>query len=415
MQKLNLPEPTEEEKQHSAQLLELIRNEIDQAGGWIDFSHYMTLALYAPGLGYYSAGKQKFGEQGDFITAPEVSPLFAQTLANAVSQVLASLASPNVIEFGAGSGKLAADLLSALNDKDALPEKYYIVELSAELKQRQQQTLKEKAAKYLDRVIWLDKLPDEKLPDEKLNAVVLANEVLDAMPVQRFVKHKNNISCLGVSVEDKVLVLRSLDEVIAESRDGKPGFRDASSGLRDIQKNVEAIEAYINHKFANHYTSEINLNIKPWLQSVADVIDQGAVYIIDYGYPKKEYYLPERYMGTMMCYYQHRAHENALWYPGLQDITAFVDFTAVAEAAIEVGFDVNGYTSQANFLLNSGLSQIVEKKMSDDSKEQLKLAQQVKTLTLPSEMGERFKVVGLNKNLDMLLPGFEINDMRNRL
>lgn len=392
MRELNLPEPSQEEKQHSQKLVKLICDEIKAAGGWIDFARYMELALYAPGSGYYSAGTQKFGEQGDFITAPEVSPLFAQTLANPVSQVLQSMGGGDVIEFGAGSGVLAADLLQALKNKNVLPEHYLIVELSAELKQRQKQMIEQRLPELMDRIIWLD-----SLPENPVKAVVLANEVLDAMPVQRFIKTEMGIESLGVSCLDGVLVLQN---------------KKASNKLNQSVKNIEKDPG---NELQQGYISEINLNIKPWLQSIEQILQQGAVYLIDYGYPRSEYYLPERYMGTLMCYYKHRAHDSVLWNPGLQDLTAFVDFTAVAEAALDAGFDVNGFASQANFLLNTGLPQLVESQMSDDLKKHLPLVQQMKTLTLPSEMGERFKVMGLSKNLEILMPGFELRDARDRL
>jgi len=392
MQKLDLPEPSHDEKQYSQKLVQLIIKEITAAGGWIDFAHYMELALYAPGLGYYSGGTQKFGEQGDFITAPEVSPLFAQTLANPVSQVLQSMGGGDVVEFGAGSGVLAADLLQALKNKNILPERYLIIELSAELKQRQKQTIERRLPELMDRVIWLD-----SLPEKPIKAIVLANEVLDAMPVQRFIKTETGFEVLGVGCSDDVLVLQN---------------KKANDELSQFTKNIEKD---LGNKFQQGYTSEVNLNIKPWLQSIEQIIQQGAVYLIDYGYPRSEYYLPERYMGTLMCYYKHRSHDSVLWNPGLQDLTTFVDFTAVAEAAVDVGFDVNGFTSQANFLLNTGLPQLVEAQMSDDLKKQLPLVQQMKTLTLPSEMGERFKVMGLNKDLEIFIPGFEFRDARDRL
>ena len=392
MQKIDLPEPSIEEKQHSQKLLAYICQQIEIAGGWIDFARYMELALYAPGLGYYSAGQQKFGEAGDFITAPEVSPLFAQTLAKPVAEVLSSMQNAHIIEFGAGSGKLAADLLIELQQRQSLPEKYLIVELSAELKHRQQQTLQQKIPQLFDRIQWLD-----GLPERPLNGVVLANEVLDAMPVQRFVKTEQGVQALGVSCINSALSFA------------------VQAASQNLLQSIEHIEQDLQCEFSVDYTSEINLNIKPWLQAVSDGLNQGAVYLIDYGYPRSEYYSIERHMGTMMCYYRHRALDDVFYLPGLLDITAFVDFTAVAEAGLDAGFEINGFTSQAHFLINCGLAQRVEQQMSDDIKTQLPLVQQMKTLTLPSEMGERFKVMGLNKNLDMILPGFEMRDFRNRL
>jgi SAM-dependent MidA family methyltransferase len=390
MLKVDLPEPDSEAAQHSAKLLALIRNAVMANGGWLDFARYMELALYTPGLGYYSSGLQKFGEQGDFITAPEVSGLFGKTLAQSLSQVLRTLPQGCVLEFGAGSGKLAADMLGQLHQSGCMPHKYYIMELSAGLRARQQHTLQSRVPHLVQYVQWLD-----TLPLRPINAVVVANEMLDAMPVRRFVMENNKINEIGVACAAQGLLLQT------------------QTANEALQHAVDHIEQETGHVFTNGYTSEINLNIAPWLQSISAVLDQGAIYLIDYGYPRAEYYAPERHMGTLMCYYRQRAHDDALRYPGLQDITAFVDFTAVAEAAVQAGFDIDGFTSQANFLLDSGLMQMLED--ATDERRRFVQAQQVKTLTLASEMGERFKVIGLNKNIDMRLPGFGLQDLRYRL
>lgn len=390
MIKLDLPAPDNEAAQHSAQLLMQIRNTIKANGGWLNFARYMEMALYTPGLGYYSAGLQKFGAQGDFITAPEVSPLFARTLAQPVATLLRAMPQACVVEFGAGSGKLATDMLQQLQQLDCLPHTYFIIELSAELRARQQQTLQSRVPDLLDRVIWLD-----TLPANKIQAVVIANEVLDAMPVHRFVIENSEIMEIGVICSQHDLSLQTYP---------------ASETLRE---SIRYIEQETGRNFDEGYHSEINLNIAPWLQAVSSILEQGAVYLIDYGYPRAEYYLPERNMGTLMCYYRQRAHDDALRYPGLQDITAFVDFTAVAEAAIMAGFELDGFTSQANFLIDCGLMQLLQE--TENNQQRFTQAQQIKTLTLASEMGERFKVMGLNKNIDMQLPGFGLQDMRYRL
>ena len=387
MHKLDLPEPSFDEQQHSARLVEVIKNEIQATGGWIDFARYMQLALYTPGLGYYSAGRQKFGEQGDFITAPEISPLFSRSLANPVADMLSIMQGGDVLEFGAGSGAMAAECLYALEQKNVLPDRYLIVELSADLRERQKQSIAARVPALIDRVRWLD-----RLPEQKINAVVLANEVLDAMPVQRFVRTSRGVQCMGLAVQDNQLVVKLVD------------------GDDELVERVGHIETRLGRSLDVNYSSEINFNIQPWLQSIADVLNQGVVYLIDYGYPQREYYLPERTMGTLMCYYQHRAHDDALWYPGLQDITAFVDFTALADAATAVGFDLDGYTSQASFLLDAGLPALVEQQMQADLQQHIRVVQQMKTLTLPSEMGERFKVLGLKKNIETDLPGFGIRN-----
>jgi len=390
MQSLDLPEPTDAEKRHSQQLVELIKQHIEKAGGWLSFDQYMQLALYAPGYGYYSAGLQKFGEQGDFITAPEVGSLFARTLARPVSKLLAEISGANVIEFGAGSGKLAADLLQELQSLKQLPEKYLIIELSAELQQRQRETLQQQVPDLMHCVEWLNCLPE--IP---VNAIVLANEVLDAMPVKRFKIEDNKLSELGVEIDTDELKL---------------SYRDAAVNL-----NQYVAELHINHQDSDEYCSEVNLNIKPWIKSISECINQGAVYLIDYGYSRSEYYSAERNMGTFIGYYHHRSMDAPLWYPGLQDLTAFIDFTAVAEAAVENAFDVDGFTSQGNFLINCGLADIVEEISCENKIQHLKTVQQMKTLSLPGEMGERFKVLGLSKGLNDNVPGFEMRDLRYSL
>ena len=392
MIKLELPQPESAALDHSAQLKHIIRNTIAAKSGWIDFSEYMQLALYTPSLGYYSGCLQKFGEHGDFITAPEVSPLFGQCLANPLAQIIKSMPAPHIIEFGAGSGKLAAEVLAQLALLKALPEQYLIVELSAELQQRQSQTIMQRVPQLHPLVVWL-----QSLPENPVNAVVLANEVLDAMPVTRFIKQQGKFFPLGVACNGDNLSL-ALGEFNAE-----------------LNQHVTAIENTLDHEFCDGYVSEINLNISPWVKSVSAVLNQGAVFLLDYGYARSEYYLPERSMGTLMCYFRHRAFDDPLHLPGLQDITAFIDFTALAEAAQSAQLDVQGFTSQAHFLMDCGLPQLLEQKLGDDQRQNLMWIQQMKTLTLPSEMGERFKVMLLNKNIDVDIPGFGLQDMRYRL
>lgn len=390
MQRLELPEPNSEEKRHSAQLLTRIKQRIEQAGGWIDFAEYMSLALYEPGLGYYSSTLQKLGERGDFMTAPEVSPLFAQALAKPVTECLQNMQQADVVEFGAGSGKLAADLLLQLQANGCVPRHYYIVELSGALKQRQQETIHAVAGDLLQRVVWLD-----TLPQQKLNAAIIANEVLDAMPVQRFSVDAQGIRQLGVVIPDDLLCLQS---------------RPANAELID---QVQHVQQDLGRIFPAGYHSELNPNIQPWLNSIAQWLEQGVMYVIDYGYPRGEYYLPERRMGTYMGYYRHRAFDDPLWYPGLQDMTAFVDFTALAEAALACGFEMVGFSPQGAFLMDCGLLQSMERV--EDERQRLSLAQQVKTLALAGEMGERFKVMGLAMNMDAPVTGFRLGDCSYRL
>ena len=387
-----LPQPDETAKQRSRQLSDYIVDVCQKQGGSIAFSEYMQLALYQPGLGYYSGGLQKFGEAGDFITAPEISPLFSRCIARQLAQIFADSELLDVLEFGAGSGVMAADILLELEQLQALPAQYYIVELSAELRERQQRTIDTKAAHLLSKVRWLD-----ALPQQRIDAVVIANEVLDAMPVECF---RINRDC----VEQLRVIARNgeLQAIYLEADDA-------------VVEQVRLIERRRGKAFEYGFSSEYNPAVHAWLSSLHQVLRSALVFIIDYGYPASEYYLDERSSGTLICHYQHRAHADPLWYPGLQDITAFVDFSAVADAAVAAGFDISGYTSQAMFLLGCGLADLHQSEWSDDPRQQLLLAQQIKTLTLPSEMGERFKVMALGKAVDLPLIGFEMQDFRNRL
>lgn len=391
-----LPEPADEAKQRSALLLKHIEDVCARQGGWIPFSDYMNMALYEPGLGYYSGGLQKFGEKGDFITAPEVSPFFGQCLANQLDEIIQNMSASSevvhILEFGAGTGVLAADILRRLQQLDNLPERYYILELSAELQHRQQQTIEEALPELSGRVQWLS-----EVPDDLGSVVVIANEVLDAMPVELFEVGAGHVSTLMVGVEDGNLVSRYMaaDQTTVET--------------------IEQIRQRSDIEFRPGYRSEYNPAIRGWLSTLAAKAESLVVLLIDYGYNETEYYHPDRVAGTMMCYYRHRAHDDAFWWPGLQDITAFVNFTDVAYAADSLSLGVAGYTTQAAFLLANGLSELHTELVSDDVQQQVILSQQIKTLTMPTEMGDRFKVMALTKNYDQPLKGFFMLDLRNRL
>ncbi len=387
-----LPTPEGEALEHSERLVAVIRGEIEAAGGRLPFDRYMELALYAPGLGYYTAGSRKFGEGGDFVTAPEISPLFAQCLARQCAPLLKQLGSADILEFGAGSGALAADLLMALEQLGSLPEHYFILELSPDLRARQHETLASRVPGLLSRVEWLD-----SLPEPGFRGVVLANEVLDAMPVQRFRIADGEVSEQMVGWEDDHFVTQWAASVSAE----------LTGAIVPLAERL-AFDP-------DDYESEINLRAASWLQALGEVISAGAVLLIDYGYPRAEYYHPQRDRGTLMCYYRHQTHPDPLVLPGLQDITAHVDFTAMAEAAQKAGFSVAGYTTQAYFLMGCGLDQLVAASDPSDVATHMTLVQGVKRLTLPAEMGESFKVLGLTRDLDVPLAGFAMRDMRERL
>ncbi|HHH40174.1 MAG TPA: SAM-dependent methyltransferase [Sedimenticola sp.] len=383
-----LPEPSADELAHSARLQTLIAEQLSAAGGLLPFDRYMELALYAPGLGYYTAGARKFGAEGDFVTAPEISPLFGRCLARQVLQVLAHLGGGDLLEFGAGSGALALQLLSELETLGRLPSRYLILELSPELRQRQRVLLEERLPALVGRVQWLD-----RLPEAGFRGVVIANELLDAMPVHRF------------RVEDG----RVREQFLCREGDGL--------GLCWAAPADSALEAAVSRlpPLPDGYESELNLRAAPWLHALAERLQTGLVLLIDYGYPRALYYHPARHRGTLMCHYRHRAHPDPLRHPGLQDITAHVDFTALAEAAVAAGLQVAGFTTQAFFLMGSGLQQLVAAADPSDVATHMRLVQGVRRLTLPGEMGERFKVLGLSRDLPLPLLGFSVRDMRERL
>jgi SAM-dependent MidA family methyltransferase len=386
----DLPVPTPAERQSSDALVSAIRAEIAANGGVIPFSRYMEMCLYTPGLGYYSAGSRKFGAGGDFITAPEVSPLFGRCIAHSCAAVLATNGG-SVLEFGAGSGRLAADLLGELDALDCLPERYLILERSAELRQRQQEILARESPQLAGRVAWL-----EALPEAGFRGVVLANEVIDAMACERW--------CWNGEQVEQYFVMQ----------DGQ-GF---AWQVRPCTGSALAavIERYVaQFGLAPGYVSEFNPCIAPWLRAIGERFASGMMLLIDYGYPRREYLHPQRAQGTLQCHYRQRVHDDVFLYPGLQDITAHVDFTTVAEAATEVGLHVAGYTTQAHFLLDCGLDKLLQSAGPSEQVDYLQQAQQAKTLVLPGEMGERFQCIGLTRGLDMEIPGFRMQDMRGRL
>lgn len=386
----DLPAPGALAQKYSEELIALIKDEIGSNGGAISFQRYMELALYAPGLGYYTAGSAKLGEKGDFITAPEISPLFSQAIANAILPVLDS--EQIILEVGAGRGRMAADILVYLQQQNKLPKEYWILELSADLRERQKQTIAETIPGFIDKVKWLDTLP------EKFSGVVVANELLDAMPVQLFQKNKNDINDVNVTwVDDKF------------------AFQFKSSFDERLVSRVKNIETEVESEFDSGYVSEINFAAEDWINSIAERLQQGVIVIIDYGFPRHEYYHVQRNQGTLMCHYQHRTHPDVFVYPGLQDITAHVDFTAMADAALESGLKVIGYTNQVSFLMGAGLIELAALNDESEVKQQMETASQIKKLTLPHEMGELFKVIGFSKNCDISLPAFEFRDMRDSL
>ena len=375
-----LPALSSDEERHSRAAVEFIRERITAAGGWIPFSDFMEMALYAPGLGYYSAGAVKLGASGDFVTAPEVSDLFSRCVARQCADVLAATGG-DILELGAGTGRMAACVLQSLAEIGVLPEKYAILEVSADLADRQQARLQELPKELRDRVIWLDRLSD--IP---MRGVVLANEVLDALPVQRFVVRSGHARELGVAL----------------AGDGF-AWQESSTELDDVPA-VHLPDGYI---------SEVCSRIAPWIAGIGQCLAQGALLLFDYGLPRAHYYHPQRADGTLRCYFKQRAHDNPFINVGVQDITAWVDFTSVADAGLAAGLDIAGFVTQAAFLLGTGIEAMTMEV--DDVALRARLAGEARRLLMPGEMGESFKVMALCRDLDVPLRGFAYQDLRRSL
>ncbi len=385
MTSLQLPTPDPDAQAHSERLTRVIRDEMQAAGGSIAFDRFMELALYAPGLGYYVAGSRKLGEEGDFVTAPEISGLFGRKLAQQFVELRTALGGADILEFGAGSGSLAKAMLDELQALNALPEAYYILDTSPELRARQQELL---VRSHGERLCWLD------APPEGFRGLVLANEVLDAMPVHRFGFDEGRLFELHVTWENgafkPVRHFTPGDDLIAATQALAPGLPDT-------------------------YNSEINLRAAPWVRSLAGALEAGLILLIDYGYPETEYYLPERDRGTLMCHYRHLAHPDPYKLVGLQDITAYVDFTRVARAGLNAGLSLAGYATQAHFLLGCGIEKLMMEMDPAETLAHMQAVQGMKRLMLPGEMGERFQVLGLSRNLPIQPMGFSLRDLSGRL
>jgi SAM-dependent MidA family methyltransferase len=385
----SLPSPSSAALVHSEKLCQLIAKEVQQNNGWISFAHFMHLALYAPGLGYYSAGLQKFGVEGDFVTAPEISTLFGRCLAQQAAQVLNEVGG-DILELGAGSGKLAVDLLSQMDALQCLPEHYFILEPSASLRQTQQQTITDALPIYLaHKVTWLDSLP------EQFTGLMIGNEVLDATPVHLIAHTREttgSLSELGISMENEQFVWRDMPL--------------AQGHLWEVATALDLPEGYL---------TEINLDAPALVASLGDALVRGAILLLDYGFPQREYYHPQREHGTLMCHYRHHAHSDPLIYPGLQDITAHVNFSAIAAGARENGLHLLGYNSQAQFLIACGITELLAETSPEDVANYMVQVAAVQKLLSPAEMGELFKVIALGKNIDVPLLGFAQDNQSYRL
>jgi len=354
----------------------------------------MELALYAPGLGYYSTGSTKFGQSGDFVTAPLMGIQFAGCLARQCGEIMNKLPESElstIVEFGAGTGQLALDLLMHLDSQGNFPDRYLIIETSAEMKQRQQALIAERCPGYLASIQWLD-----NMPGEKITGVIIANELLDALPVMRFEVEDGGIAReLGVSVTDGQFAWEVSPQQISPQ----------------LQQRLN------RHTLPPGYQGEINRYAEGWVRTVGENLDTGVMILIDYGFPETEFYHWDRVQGTLMCHYQHQSHSNPFFYPGIQDITAHVDFSAVAQAGSDAGMEVKGYCSQGGFLLSLGVLENFEiaRESGMTSSDSITLSQEVKKLTLPHEMGELFKVMALSRNYPYPISGFAMQNHSGRL
>ncbi|OOG65412.1 hypothetical protein B0E46_03430 [Rhodanobacter sp. B04] len=378
-----LPEPGADERAHSDHLLQLLREQI-AAHGPLPFSQYMERCLYAPGLGYYSAGKTKFGAAGDFVTAPELGELFARCVIKAVQPVLAMLGDEaDFLELGGGSGAFAEAALTALAEGGTLPRHYLILEPSADLRERQRERLRANLPAELNaRVQWLD-----RPPEQDWHGVLFANEVIDALPATRFAMRAGEVYEEYVALDGEGRLLRV----------DRPADALVAGAVRHVERDLGG-------DFSEGYRSEILPQLPYWIQAIAGSLVAGLMLFVDYGYVRREFYLPERDDGTLMAHYRHHAHNDPLYLPGLNDLTASVDFTALAEAGNSAGFGVAAYLPQAQFLIGAGLQEIFESEQAKiaDEHSRYRLAQQVKRLMLPDQMGERFQAMLLARGLDML-------------
>ena len=374
---------------HSLLVREQLIQHINTRDGWISFEEFIDFVMYKPGLGYYSAGAEKIGHSGDFTTAPEISKLFGMALANQMTPILDHYQSPSIIEIGAGTGKLAFDIMTQLNDYQVNFDRYYILELSADLKQRQQSMLSHLPTKTLNKIVWLD-----SIPMDSIDGVIIANEVIDALPFTRFKIQNGQVYELGISVEDNQLIEqpRLADEMLSNT--------------------VDSIAKEIGMTFQDGYTSEIRINFGSWFRTIESMLSSGSIFFVDYGYVRQEYYDEERTNGSMICHYRNVAHEDPLSNLGIQDISASVDFSQLADVALQRNIEVGFFTSQADFLINAEILGVIESVIDEGLK--MRLTQEVKQLLLPNQMGEVFKCMLLNKNINP--DNFDgIKDLRHTL
>jgi SAM-dependent MidA family methyltransferase len=406
-----LPALTPEEAEHSRLVTAFIRERIKAAGGWLPFDAFMDLALYAPGLGYYSAGSTKIGRGGDFTTAPEVSDLFSRCVGRQCSEVLEK-GGGSILELGAGTGRLAAAVLAELSAIGTVPKQYFILEVSADLRERQRERVSQLPAALRDRVVWLD-----ALPSQPFRGVILANEVLDALPCERVVVRDGQVRALGVGVapaSDATGVGAGAASEFVEcegvaSAEVAKTWADIAAALL---QGGGVRDGGLQSGLAEGYRTELCTRIGPWIAGLSECLASGLILLFDYGLPRVHYYHPQRTDGTLRCHFKQRAHDDPFINVGVQDITAWVDFTRVAEAADAAGLQVSGFATQAAFLLGLGIEEMVN---DPDIARHAKLAGEARKLLMPGEMGEAFKAMALTRDFDDALSGFAVQDLRHSL
>ena len=381
-----LPLPDDAAREHSARVVGRVREEIAQAGGFIAFTRYMEIVLYEPALGYYVAGARKFGGSGDFITGPELSTLYGAALARQLQAILEATGAKRIVELGAGSGALAASILNSLARRGVPPQTYSILEVSPELRERQRATVATAAPGEAARVDWLDRLP------EAIDGIVVMNEVLDALAPRVLARRGGAWLERGVTWKDGALAWD--ERPLADSR-----LLSAASARFPAESD---------------YVSEINPAAEALVATLARRLRSGALVIVDYGFPQAEYYHPQRREGTLMGHYRHRSHTDPFLWPGLSDLTAHVDFTAIARAAEGARMEVAGFATQASFLLGCGILDLLATTGAPESLAYLREAAAVQKLVSPAEMGEMFKVLLLARG-DAAWSSLAIADMMHRL
>jgi SAM-dependent MidA family methyltransferase len=374
-----LPDPSSDAREHGARVVARLHEELAAEGGWMPFPRYVELALYAPQLGYYCAGARKLGREGDFVTAPEISPLFGAALARQAAELVAQ-GLDAILEVGAGSGALAASMLEELARLDRLPTHYFILELSADLRERSRDTLAARVPSLVERVAWLNQLPPS------FAGLVFGNEVLDAMPFAVVRVYDGKVQEAGV---------------VATDQGFDWAWRPAGAALVDAAQRLQLPEGY---------QTEIGLTAQAFMRTLGATLSRGVVLFLDYGFPEREYYHPERSRGTFACHYRHRAHDDPFFLPGLQDITTHVDFTAIANAAHSGGLDLLGYTTQAHFLVNCGITDLLLRTRPEDAARYLPQSAAVQKLVSPAEMGELFKAIAFGRGFEGVLSGFRQGD-----